>query len=113
MRFDAEKKYENWKNWKIKISEHSFTLKTSDCGVFFPIIRTIKSGIFGLLTVNYEEGSMPIKYNALFMNKQHPTLQVLVSWERGLKNGSGHPCIYCISTISGVKDETSLFLYQF
>ena len=61
------------KNWKIKISEHSFTLKTSDRGVFFPIIRTIKSGIFGLLTVNYEEGSMPIKYNALFMNKQHPS----------------------------------------
>ena len=25
-----------------------------------------------LLTVNYKEGSMPIKYNALFMNKQHP-----------------------------------------
>ena len=56
-----------------KISEHSFTLKTFDRGVFFPITRTIKSGIFGLLTVNYEEGSMPIKYNALFMDKQHPT----------------------------------------
>ena len=64
------------KNWKIKISEHSFTLKTFDRGVFFPITRTIKSGIFGLLTVNYEEGSMPIKYNALFMNKQHPTVNI-------------------------------------
>ena len=61
------------KNWKIKISEYSFTLKTFDRGVFFPITRTIKSGIFGLVAVNYEEGSMPIKYNALFMNKQHPS----------------------------------------
>ena len=82
----ASVNYEVWcwkkiwksKNWKIKISEYSFTLKTFDRGVFFPIIRTIKSGIFGLLTVNYEEGSMPIKYNALFMNKQHPNPEVLL-----------------------------------
>ena len=71
------------KNMKIeklekKISEHSFTLKTFDRGVFFPITRTIKSGIFGLLMVNYEEGSMPIKYNALFMNKQHPIVAMSI-----------------------------------
>ena len=66
------KKIGKLKNQKVKISEHSFTLKTFDRGVFFPITRTIKSGIFGLLMVNYEEGSMPIKYNSLFMDKQHP-----------------------------------------
>ena len=74
------KKIGKLKNQKVKISEHSFTLKTFDRGVFFPITRTIKSGIFGLLMVNYEEGSKPIKYNALFMNKQHPISYHMHNW---------------------------------
>ena len=47
-----------------------------------------------LVTVNYEEGSMPIKYNALFMDKQHPKTQLL---QAGLQAPS---CCDCRGSVS-------------
>ena len=67
------------KNTLKKISEHSFTLKSFGRGVFFSITKYIKSSIFRLLTVNHEQTSMPVKYNANLINKLHPNT-IIVHW---------------------------------
>ena len=41
-------------------------------GVFLPITKTINSSIFRLILVTHEQDSMPVKYNAFLINKQHP-----------------------------------------
>ena len=42
-------------------------------GVFLPITKTINSSIFRLISVTHEQDSMPVKYNAFLINKQHPS----------------------------------------
>ena len=45
-------------------------------GVFLPKTKTINSSIFRLISVTHEQDSMPVKYNAFLMNKQHPIGQL-------------------------------------
>ena len=43
-------------------------------GVFLPITKTINSSIFRLISVTHEQDSMPVKYNAFFKYKLHPSV---------------------------------------
>ena len=47
-------------------------------GVFSPMTKTINSSIFRLVSVTHEQDSMPVKYNAFLINKQHPTNGVVL-----------------------------------
>ena len=43
------------------------------CGVDFPISMTINSTIFSFVTVNHAQDLMCLKFEALLMNKLHPS----------------------------------------
>ena len=49
-------------------------------GDLFSIPIDITSSIFRLLTVTHGQGLMPIKNNALLINKQHPIGQIWPQW---------------------------------
>ena len=56
-----------------KYYNHDFTPKTFYRGVFLSILKSTKSTIFRLLTVNHAQDLMPIKYKSLFKYKLHPS----------------------------------------
>ena len=62
----------NETNFKKLVSILCFTPNCVPRGDLLSIAMYIISSIFRLLTVTHGQGSMPIKNNALFINKQHP-----------------------------------------
>ena len=71
MKIDGET-YRKMTKLNDKVVATGFTPKSWARGTLLPILTYTNSNVFRLISVNEEQGLMPVKYNGVFMNKQHP-----------------------------------------
>ena len=77
----------NETNFKKLPSIHCFTPKSCTQRGPLSLAMYIISSIFRLLTVTHGQGSMPIKNNALLINKQHPNNDICINFKEGENSG--------------------------